>query len=95
MDTSSQFGKVYENRFLYTGTHESFELIIVGFSEWLRPEVGDELLHAPLAHARESQPRSDGGRAHACDEVCARCLHQRHASAFRNASRTFLFGRFL
>ena len=65
--------------------YESFELIIVGLGEWIRPEVGDELLHAPLAHAVS---RSDGGRAHACDEerahaVCIDAM-QRH---FRIATR--------
>lgn len=39
--------------------------------KWLRPEVGDELLHAPLAHAVS---RSDGGRAYACDEERAHAV---------------------
>ena len=51
--------------------YESFELIIVGLGEWIRPEVGDELLHAPLAHAVS---RSDGGRAYACDEERAHAV---------------------
>jgi hypothetical protein len=56
---------------------DSFKLIIVGLGEWLWPEVGDELLHAPLAHAVS---RSDGGRAHACDEERAHavCIDAKH-----------------